>query len=47
LLGAHEGTIKISGSRVGDASADFYRFFATDVITAVTTVQNLANLLTG
>jgi hypothetical protein len=38
LLGFHDGTIEIAGSRVGDASADFYRFFAAagDVITAVT-----------
>lgn len=38
VLGSHEGTIEIAGSRVGDASADFYRFFAAagDVITAVT-----------
>jgi hypothetical protein len=38
VLGFHDGTIEITGSRVGDASADFYRFFASagDVITAVT-----------
>jgi PEP-CTERM motif len=38
LLGFHDGTIEIAGSRVRDASADFYRFFAAagDVITAVT-----------
>jgi hypothetical protein len=38
LLGSHDGSIEIAGSRVGDASADFYRFFAAagDVITAVT-----------
>jgi hypothetical protein len=38
LLSFHDGIIEITGSRVGDASADFYRFFATagDVITALT-----------
>jgi hypothetical protein len=38
VLGSSDGTIEIAGSRVGDASADFYRFFAAagDVITAVT-----------
>ncbi len=38
LLSFHDGTIEITGSRVGDASADYYRFFATagNIITAVT-----------
>jgi hypothetical protein len=38
LLNFHDGTIEITGSRVGNSSADFYRFFAEagDVITAVT-----------
>jgi len=38
VLNFHNGTVEITGSRVGDASADFYRFFAEagDIITAVT-----------
>ena len=35
VLSPHNGTIDLSGSRVGDPSADFFKFFATsgDVVT--------------
>ena len=38
VIGSHDGTIVITGSRVEDNSADYYRFFANagDVITAAT-----------
>ncbi len=37
FLYGHDGTVHIDGSRVGDSSVDFYRFYATsgDIITMI------------